>query len=345
VDQQAAKLTVRTTVASVVALVAVLGLTLGLVGRSAGGVTFGDANCDGRVNSVDALLVLQLDAGLVSSVACPANANVNGDGQTNSLDAALILQYDAGIIHTLGPGITPTPMACGEERWPVKTLSDADASLVNFTPVQSTVADLRSLTAPSSLPQNSRIAPTELTEYTVTAKLVEFKLEDDRDIHLVIADQNDTSQTMIVEFPDATVCAGAVDSAHAGEMRTARAALVAALGQPSASHFTNLTGTGTVTGVGFFDFLHGQTGVAPNGIELHPVLAFSTTQSGPTATPVLATATPPPVANCDPSYPTVCIPSPPPDLDCGDITYRNFTVLPPDPHRFDGDHDGIGCES
>jgi hypothetical protein len=45
---------------------------------------------------------------------------------------------------------------------------------------------------------------------------------------------------------------------------------------------------------------------------------------------------------CDASYPTVCIPPPPPDLDCGDIPYRNFTVLPPDPHRFDGD--GIGCE-
>jgi Putative Ig domain len=28
----------------------------------------------------------------------------------------------------------------------------------------------------------------------------------------------------------------------------------------------------TVAGVGFFDFLHGQTGVAPNGIELHAVL-------------------------------------------------------------------------
>jgi len=48
--------------------------------------------------------------------------------------------------------------------------------------------------------------------------------------------------------------------------------------------------------------------------------------------------------NCDPAYPTVCIPSPPPDLDCGEITHRNFTVLPPDPHRFDGDGDGIGCE-
>jgi hypothetical protein len=27
-----------------------------------------------------------------------------------------------------------------------------------------------------------------------------------------------------------------------------------------------------MTGVGFFDRIHGQTGVAPNGIELHPVL-------------------------------------------------------------------------
>ena len=49
--------------------------------------------------------------------------------------------------------------------------------------------------------------------------------------------------------------------------------------------------------------------------------------------------------SCDPAYPGVCIPPPPPDLDCGDISFRMFTVLPPDPHRFDGDHDGIGCEN
>jgi hypothetical protein len=29
-----------------------------------------------------------------------------------------------------------------------------------------------------------------------------------------------------------------------------------------------------ITGVAFFDFQHGQTGVAPNGIELRPILAF-----------------------------------------------------------------------
>ncbi len=49
--------------------------------------------------------------------------------------------------------------------------------------------------------------------------------------------------------------------------------------------------------------------------------------------------------NCDPAYPGVCIPPPPPDLDCKDIPYRRFKVLSPDPHNFDSDGDGVGCES
>jgi micrococcal nuclease len=49
--------------------------------------------------------------------------------------------------------------------------------------------------------------------------------------------------------------------------------------------------------------------------------------------------------NCDPSDPDVCIPSPPPDLDCKDIPFMRFRVVGADPHRFDGDKDGIGCES
>lgn len=64
-------------------------------------------------------------------------------------------------------------------------------------------------------------------------------------------------------------------------------------------------------------------------------------------------AAPPPAAappsasggGCDPSYPDVCIPPPPPDLDCGEVPYRRFTVYQPDPHGFDRDQDGIGCES
>lgn len=67
----------------------------------------------------------------------------------------------------------------------------------------------------------------------------------------------------------------------------------------------------------------------------------------PTDTPEPATATvpPPTETTCSPYYLGVCIPPFPPDLDCGEISERRFTVLPPDPHGFDGDNDGVGCES
>lgn len=47
---------------------------------------------------------------------------------------------------------------------------------------------------------------------------------------------------------------------------------------------------------------------------------------------------------CDPSYPTVCIAPPPPYLNCDDIQFTSFVVLEPDPHYFDRDGNGIGCE-
>ena len=50
-------------------------------------------------------------------------------------------------------------------------------------------------------------------------------------------------------------------------------------------------------------------------------------------------------SGCDPSYPDSCIPSPPPDLDCPDVSQKRFSVVGSDPHGFDRDADGIGCES
>lgn len=64
----------------------------------------------------------------------------------------------------------------------------------------------------------------------------------------------------------------------------------------------------------------------------------------PSTTPTVPPTTVP-SGNCHPSYPTVCIPPAPPDLNCGDIPYRRFTVVGSDPHGFDRDGDGIGCES
>ena len=50
-------------------------------------------------------------------------------------------------------------------------------------------------------------------------------------------------------------------------------------------------------------------------------------------------------SDCDSSYPDTYIPSLPPNLNCDDISDKDFAVLPPDPHGFDRDEDGIGCES
>jgi micrococcal nuclease len=73
----------------------------------------------------------------------------------------------------------------------------------------------------------------------------------------------------------------------------------------------------------------------------------TTTIARTTNTTVSTTTTA--AGNCAPSYPMVCIPPPPPDLNCRDIRYTDFrviyTVPNPDPHGFDGDHDGIGCET
>ena len=52
-----------------------------------------------------------------------------------------------------------------------------------------------------------------------------------------------------------------------------------------------------------------------------------------------------PGSGCDPSYPTVCIPPYPPDIDCDDVPAKGFKVIGTDPHGFDGDRDGVGCES
>jgi hypothetical protein len=67
-------------------------------------------------------------------------------------------------------------------------------------------------------------------------------------------------------------------------------------------------------------------------VTIAPVVSGSTTPTRP--------------PTCSSAYPDFCIPPPPPDLDCADVApHRNFTVRAPDPHRFDGNGNGRGCES
>ena len=52
-----------------------------------------------------------------------------------------------------------------------------------------------------------------------------------------------------------------------------------------------------------------------------------------------------PSADCDPSYPDLCLPIGGPDINCDDVAERRFTVLAPDRHELDDNDNGIGCES
>lgn len=126
---------------------------------------------------------------------------------------------------------------------------------------------------------------------------------------------------------DATATAPPTPTATATETPTAT-------GTPTATPSPTQTSTATPTPT--------VTSTATNS----PTPTATPTQtSTPTKTPTITpTATRDP-AVCSPAYPTVCIKPPPPDLDCGQISHRNFRVLPPDPHGFDSDGDGIGCES
>jgi len=236
-------------------------------------------------------------------------------------------------------GPASSQIGCGTVRWPVKTLADRAGRALSLKPRPTTIRKLRSAQVPRRLGLQ-RTKGVERTTYRVTGKLMEMKLDDESDVSLVIADPK-KGGTMIVEFPSPSCTQGATRKARA-KMANARAAVLAACGAPTNS-YRRLTGTGTITGVGFFEQDRSEEGAAPNGIELHPVVAFTASSCGSIPAPP-----PPPPGNCADSYPTVCIPPPPPHLKCTDIPYRNFVVrwdVPhPDPHHFDKDRDGIGCE-
>jgi hypothetical protein len=66
-------------------------------------VVVGDVNCNRAANSVDASLILQFTAGLISALLCPEGGDANLDGGIDVLDATLILQLESGLIGALPP--------------------------------------------------------------------------------------------------------------------------------------------------------------------------------------------------------------------------------------------------
>ena len=197
----------------------------------------------------------------------------------------------AGTAATVGGGLyssateAPPPIVCGgTERWNVKVANDPDAVQISPNPQgPHKVSDLNQI-LPGPIAAGGRMAA-EKKRYTVRGLLSYFKKEDDGDYHVVITDppgdfaRGETSpngRSMVVELPNADCLRG----------KSGKGPATSVLGQSMAEarasfeeQVRGISGTKinrpipvTVTGVGFFDRAHGQTGAAPNVIELHPVL-------------------------------------------------------------------------
>lgn len=188
--------------------------------------------------------------------------------------ASATTAYRLGPAHDSEPELlVPNPNAttgsCGVERWPVKTGTDPDAGQVDISSsTPASITQLAAIQPPVSLPNDQRISPTETTSFTIDATLTQYKLEADSDYHLVISEAN--GQTMIAEIPD-PACVG-VGSPFMADIQTARQVFDNRYAATGTFQATDIPVC--LTGVGFFDFVHGQTGVAPNGIELHPVIGL-----------------------------------------------------------------------
>jgi hypothetical protein len=167
-------------------------------------------------------------------------------------------------------------LKCGSERQLVKVAADANAGTVNILPQRDTTIEaLGALPAPDppiaggeARGRWSSMAA-EFETFRIEGSIFAARKEDDGDIHLALSDGRD--HHLIAEVVDPRCAEGSI---ALDPIRAVRLQLRAYLEVFTRQRLEErLVGKHVlVTGIGFFDKLHGQKGAAPNGIELHPVI-------------------------------------------------------------------------
>jgi hypothetical protein len=157
--------------------------------------------------------------------------------------------------------------ACGVELWSLKTLSDPQRRLVNLHPRNTSVAAINRLPRPYPTPR-TRNTIYERHAWRVKAQIVQYKLEEDSDIHLILFWGG---RYMIAEMPFAACLPRTARDRRA--IVAARTTFVRRCGFPT-TDWQPLGAVAYISGVGFWDTAHGQTGRARNYAELHPVTAL-----------------------------------------------------------------------
>jgi len=220
--------------------------------------------------------------------------------------SALIVAVAAGLFRApAAAGSSMNPFShCGTERWAAKTLSDG--TTIDFSKrTSTTVARLIALPVPSGVAGlNAPRVPEETRVYAIHALLQKYTLETDWDFHLVISDfGGSSSATMIAEIPYSK-CNGAAGDGFTSQFDSMRSAIEHNLGKVMNGQWDQPEVEVTITGVLFFDRKHGQNGVAPNAVELHPVIALAFGSS-----PAPRTAAPSAFPSGSPSAPPTAVPA------------------------------------
>lgn len=154
----------------------------------------------------------------------------------------------------------------GEERWEQKVMADPEAADIPESYQTKTIAELMDIdTKIKENKYGEKKARMEIESHIYKIRhciITDVLRENDNDLHLVIEDGD--GNHMIAEIPDAT-CPQAKKSDWSGYFEDARATML-----KYANNYRHYMFT--ITGILFVDKKHGQTGRAPNNIEIHPVL-------------------------------------------------------------------------
>jgi hypothetical protein len=156
-------------------------------------------------------------------------------------------------------------VVCASEREALKTLTDGQRDLVRMRPKATSVAAINRLSPPRPTPR-SRSTAFQRRVWRVRAQIVEFKLERDAAVHLVLYDGK--RAYMSAALPSSR-CLPA--SARARPAIEAARALLEGLCGPARPSWRPVGAVVLIDGVGFWQVPSGQHGHARNYAELHPV--------------------------------------------------------------------------
>lgn len=175
------------------------------------------------------------------------------------------------LLAVLGPAARTAPAhgqgtdrGCNMRLKGLKTLSDPERKLVDLHPRNTTAAAINALPQPHPTP-TTRSTDFSRHVWRVTAQIVEFKIESDSDLQLVLFGDN---AYVIAEMPAAKCLPKKTRDRKA--IVAARKKFETSCGEPT-KKWKQLGAVATISGVGFFDIPRTRTPHAGNSAELHPV--------------------------------------------------------------------------